>query len=178
MAKAQIPLRKIPSSPNDDYRAGADGRIYSRTHYAGFGRKEFVDWYPLAGHQQKGKGYRVVSMCHQNIKVTKSVHRLICEAFHGPPPTAKHQVRHLDGDPKNNRPENLRWGSQVENWLDRKAHGRGCEGEKHPMAKLTNAEAAHLQWAIKKGLCSQHHAARMLGMSRGGISHVVHGRKE
>lgn len=43
------------------------------------------------------------------------VHRLVCEAFHGVPPTQKMVVIHLDEDATNNRPENLRWGTQKEN---------------------------------------------------------------
>lgn len=163
-----VELRPIPVSPNDDYMAGSDGEIYSRTRYAGFGRKERVDWYALKGARHS-KGYRTVSLCHNNKRVTKAVHRLVCMAFHGMPPTKSHQVRHLDGTRDNNRPENLCWGTQRENWLDRKAHGRGCEGEKHHAAKLTDRERESLRWAISRGLCSQRHAARMLGMSQGAI---------
>lgn len=43
------------------------------------------------------------------------VHRLVCEAFHGPPPEGRPYVIHIDEDAHNNRPENLRWGSQKEN---------------------------------------------------------------
>lgn len=43
------------------------------------------------------------------------VHRLVCEAFHGPAPCSKSVVIHLDEDATNNRPENLRWGTQKEN---------------------------------------------------------------
>ena len=168
-----VELRAIPVSPNNDYMAGSDGQIYSRTRYAGFGRKDYVDWYPLRGHEGRRKGYRHVSLCHENVKITKSVHRLVCMAFHGVPATPTMQVRHLDGNPANNAPANLRWGSQEENWADRKAHGNGVEGEKHHAAKLSDVERDHLRWAISKGLCSQRHAARALGMSQGSISAVV-----
>jgi len=47
-------LRPIPISPNADYMAGSDGQIYSRTRYKGFGRKEYVDWYPLSGRLPNG----------------------------------------------------------------------------------------------------------------------------
>lgn len=167
-----VVLRPIPSAPNEDYMAGTDGQIYSRTKYKGFGRKEYVDWYPLKGHATK-KGYRSISMCHENRKVTKNVHRLVCLAFHGEPATKALQVRHLDGNPENNRPENLSWGTQIENWQDREAHGRGCKGEKHWAAKLTDAERDHLRWALEKGLCSQRHAARTLGMSQAAISAIA-----
>ncbi len=43
------------------------------------------------------------------------VHRLVCEAFHGPPPFLGAVVIHLDEDALNNKPSNLRWGTQKEN---------------------------------------------------------------
>ena len=70
-------LKPIPVSPNDDYMAGSDGQIYSRTKYAGFGRKVVVDWYPLKGHATK-KGYVTITMSHEGKRVTKAVHRLVC----------------------------------------------------------------------------------------------------
>lgn len=168
-------LKAIPESPNEDYMAGSDGQIYSRTKYKGFGRKEYVDWYSLAGHRTK-KGYQTISMSHNNIKVTKSIHRLVCSAFHGSPPSKAHQVRHLDGNPENNKPENLAWGTQEENWEDRRIHGTATIGEKHWAARLTDSEREHLKWAISVGLCSQRKAARILGMSQGAIWHLVHSK--
>lgn len=167
-------LKPIPSSPNDDYMAGNDGQIYSRTKYKGFGRKDYVEWYALKGHTSN-RGYQTISMCHDNRKVTRTVHRLVCLAFHGTPHSLSLQVRHLDGDPQNNRPGNLCWGTQEENWQDRKEHGRGCEGEKHHASKLTDRERESLRWAIAMGLCSQRHAAKMLGMAQASISSIVHG---
>lgn len=45
----------------------------------------------------------------------RKVHQLVCEAFHGPKPFPGAVVLHLDEDAHNNRPENLRWGTQKEN---------------------------------------------------------------
>ena len=170
-----VSLRTIPISPNEDYMAGSDGRIYSRTRYKGFGRKVYVDWYPLIGYRNK-KGYQTVSLCHQNKKVTRNVHRLVCMAFHGMPNPPSLQVRHLDGNPEHNKPENLAWGTQEENWQDRRVHGRAAVGEQHWAAKLTNAEREHLRWALEKGLCSQRHAARMLGLSQGTVYAIAHSK--
>lgn len=168
-----ILLKAIPVSPNEDYMAGSDGQIYSRTKYSGFGRKDYVEWYPLKGHPSK-KGYQNISMSHEGKKVTKSVHRLVCMAFHGMPLSSSLQVRHLDGNSENNNPENLQWGTQEENWQDRKSHGRGMEGEKHPMAKLTDFERQALKWAVERGLTSQRNAARVLNMSQASICDIVH----
>ena len=172
-----VTLKSIPESPNDDYMAGSDGLVYSRTRYKGFGRKDYVDWYPLKGHKNP-KGYYSVSMCHENKKVTRHVHRLVCSAFHGSPEKPSLQVRHLDGNPQNNCPENLTWGTQIENWQDREAHGHGMKGEKHPQAKMTNFERKAIRWAIQNGLCSQRNAARALSLSQAAIYEIVHGSED
>ena len=151
--------------------AGDDGRIYSRKKYLGFGKSEEVPWYPLKGSLGT-KGYMLVSMSHKNRRVTKSVHRLICLAFHGAPSKGQ-EVRHLDGDRENNVPTNLCWGTQVEQWQDRRAHGRSATGEKHHAAKFTDAERESLRWAIKMGLCSQRHAARVLGVAQSSVAEIV-----
>lgn len=173
--KLGVKLREIPVSPNSDYMAGDDGKVYSRTRYAGFGRKELVDWYPLSG-SRSSKGYLIVSLCHNNKKVTKSVHRLVCMAFHGMPANASLQVRHLDGDKSNNSPENLAWGTQVEQWMDARSHGTSHDGERHHASKFTNMERAHICWAIRKGLCSQRQAAASLGVSQSSVFEIVRGK--
>jgi hypothetical protein len=45
------------------------------------------------------------------------VHRIVAMAFHGEPPTKEHVVDHIDTNKRNNRPENLRWVTRLENVL-------------------------------------------------------------
>jgi hypothetical protein len=45
------------------------------------------------------------------------VHRIVAIAFHGLPPTKEHVVDHIDTNKRNNRPENLRWVTRLENVL-------------------------------------------------------------
>jgi hypothetical protein len=45
------------------------------------------------------------------------IHRIVCTAFIGPPPTDQHVVDHIDTNRANNRPENLRWLTRLENAL-------------------------------------------------------------
>ncbi|MBE35391.1 MAG: hypothetical protein CMI16_07535 [Opitutaceae bacterium] len=43
------------------------------------------------------------------------VARLVCRAFHGPAPSANHEVDHIDRDRSNSAASNLRWASKKEN---------------------------------------------------------------
>lgn len=71
------------------------GRMYS-------GLPRYGDW----------AGARFVFMFRRK---TYKVARLVCEAFHGPAPADKPNCLHRDEDARNNRPENLYWGTQKEN---------------------------------------------------------------
>lgn len=48
---------------------------------------------------------------------SERVHRIVAMAFHGEPPTKEHVVDHIDTNRQNNRPENLRWVTRLENVL-------------------------------------------------------------
>jgi hypothetical protein len=48
---------------------------------------------------------------------SERVHRIVAMAFHGVPPTTEHIVDHIDTNRQNNRPENLRWVTRLENAL-------------------------------------------------------------
>jgi hypothetical protein len=65
------------------------------------------------------------------------IHRLVCEAFHGLAPFNRAVVLHLDENALNNRPENLRWGTQKEN-LNMPNFIEYCKsrtGENNPVVK-------------------------------------------
>ena len=71
-------------------RSSQDGRILSQS-WAG---------------DNHGKRYRTAGVCQ---KTTTYVHRLVAAAFLGEAPPGARYVDHIDNDPDNNRPENLRW---------------------------------------------------------------------
>jgi hypothetical protein len=61
------------------------------------------------------------------------------EAFVGPCPSGQ-EAAHLDGDPANNRLDNLAWKTPVENMGDQEKHQTLNWGERHGGAKLTEAD--------------------------------------
>lgn len=54
------------------------------------------------------------------------LHCLVVRAFYGEKPFPTAVIRHLDGNPLNNSPENLIWGTVKENVLDTIKHGKFC----------------------------------------------------
>jgi hypothetical protein len=75
--------------------------------------------------------YQRAHLCINGKSKTCVVHRLVLETFVGPCPES-HQCLHLDDNPKNNKLENLKWGTAKENHstINRK-------GERNGRAKLT-----------------------------------------
>lgn len=55
---------------------------------------------------------------HYNLIGIERVHRIVAYAFLGEPPTKQHVVDHIDTNRQNNRPENLRWVTKLENALN------------------------------------------------------------
>lgn len=47
----------------------------------------------------------------------EGVHRIVATAFHGEAPSSQYVVDHIDTNRRNNRPENLRWVTRIENVL-------------------------------------------------------------
>lgn len=90
---------------------------------------------------------------YRNIRIGKMTirrHTLVCETFVGPRPPGQ-GVRHLDGDPSNDSPSNLAWGTQAENCADTVAHGRSTRGGKNYHAKLTESQVREIKARLASG---------------------------
>jgi len=61
------------------------------------------------------KGYEAIEVRKDGERLYTRVHRLVCLAYHGEPPTSNHCVNHKDGNKLNNKPDNLEWVTPSEN---------------------------------------------------------------
>jgi hypothetical protein len=97
---------------------------------------------------RNAKGYEAVRM--HGSKARTALHRAVCEAFYGPQPPGKPLVRHLNGNPSDNRSINLRWGTYSENALDRRLHGTaiGPRGSSNRSVKLTEDQVISIKNAL------------------------------
>ncbi len=112
--------------------------------------------------------YPSVGLRHDGVCRTHSVHRLVCEAFIGPKPKGWH-TRHLNGDPTDNRAENLVYGTPKENQADRLRHGRGAK-------KLTPADILKIRRLLANGALLQREIGKMFSVTSGQISSIKTGR--
>lgn len=135
------------------YRASTRGRVLSlpRQTTRGF-RSGGLLKTALSGHPGYERLYVTLCKGTRATNWTTTVHQLVMLTFAGECPEGQ-EVRHLDGNPMNNRWEpgseeeakaaggNLFYGTHTENQQDMVRHGRamGCGklGSEHPKAKLT-----------------------------------------
>lgn len=116
--------KEIPGTGG--YQASTRGRVKSPPHVRPNALTGGVSEHSgrvLKGSVNKTTGYRIYYVGGA-VKKRLLGHRLVALAFHGEPPEGCPLVRHLDGNPDNNKPENLAWGTYSENEADKKTHGR------------------------------------------------------
>lgn len=132
---------------------------YSTYEASSFGRIRNCMNGKVQQPQVGSDGYLFVGVRFLDKKHSEKVHKLVCLAFHGAKPTGGECVRHLDGDRLNNRPDNLRWGTNKENAADTILHGRQVCGFDHPNMKITKAEALEIRMSYVRHMVGRGKAA-------------------
>jgi hypothetical protein len=74
------------------------------------------------------KGYLAVEFWRDNKKSRVFIHRQVAQIFLGP--AEGQEVRHLNGNPQDNRLENLAYGTRQQNALDMVRHGTQWQQKK------------------------------------------------
>lgn len=140
------------------YEASSHGRV--RRSSTGYVLKAKV-----AAH-----GYAMVGL-YRGKNVQKTVHSCVCSAFYGPRPNGLH-CAHNDGNPSNNRSENLRWCTRLENEADKRLHGTNNVGISRPNCKITEQQAIEIRAATG----FQSDIARRYGIRQTHVSQIKLGR--
>ena len=127
----------------DTYRVRDNGAVY-RLRRPGK-RKRPLDEVWTFGTPNDARGYMYVG--------SEVVHRIVATAFHGEP-SDKHIVDHIDTNRKNNRPENLRWITRLDNVLQNPVTRRRIEiayGSmdaffENPRAPMNSEGSKNFEW--------------------------------
>lgn len=119
-------------------------------------------------------GHQLVVLGKGNSRL---IHALVLAAFVGPRP-AGHDSLHHDGNPANNRLENLRWGTRSENVRDAQRHGTYRGGQppgRNPRAVLRDEHIPTIRKMLRDGV-SYIEIGRKFGVGRSAIYLVKVGR--
>lgn len=122
------------------------------------------------GRVRGDDGYFVVNLHNHGKSYVIPVHRLVAMAFLENPqqlPT----VNHIDGNKRNNSVENLEWASFSENNSHALIHHLREPKRNDVVQKDMNGEIVETYRSVTD-------AARQTGISRGMISHCIHGRAQ
>lgn len=118
------------------YEASSHGRIRSLARVVRRGGHDMKVTEKLLTPNVHNSGYLRVNLSHEGRRSEQLVHWIIASTFHGSRPDGL-EIRHLDGDPTNNRSENLRYGTSAENKGDIMRHGT------HAMRNRTHCPLGH-----------------------------------
>lgn len=149
-----IQYRDIPGFPG--YKVCDDGSVWSCWRKVGLGRwhgSRYVIgdvWTQKRPGHSKKQGHETVSLTRNGGLHSKWVHRLVLEAFIGPCPE-KMECCHYDGNPRNNRLDNLRWDTKKNNCADAIRHGRTTRGDRNARAKLTRDDVIEIRQRYANG---------------------------
>lgn len=132
------------------YSVSMRGEIYSKKNH-------------LIMKQTTNTGYlRLSLVSNDGRRRGKYVHRLVAETFI-PNPEGKSQVNHKDGNPLNNRVDNLEWVTPKENMIHASELGRFKDkrkGTKNPKSKFTNDDISEIRKMREQGHTLQYIADR------------------
>lgn len=93
---------------DERYSVRDNGAVWRHAHEGKRARRTDNQW--TFGKPNERTGYMEIASVR--------VHRIVATAFHGEPPTKEHVVvDHIDTNKRNNRPENLRWVTRLDNVL-------------------------------------------------------------
>lgn len=167
-------VRYAPIKDFPGYKAGDDGSLWSQW-VKGRWKKRTVSWRKMK-QSNESHGYLQASIGSDVLGVKRpfKVHGIIARAFYGPMPEGL-MIRHLNGDRKDNRIENLAYGTAQENAEDTVRHGRTNRGEKCPASKLTEEQVVEIKRRLAAGE-KQKNLAKEFGVHNVTINGIAHGR--
>jgi transcriptional regulator with XRE-family HTH domain len=116
-------------------------------------------------------GHLEITLCKNGVRKKHKVHRLILETFVGPCPPGM-ECRHLDGNPQNNRLDNLCWGTPKENQADRIVHGTDNRGSRHGSSKVNDKQVVDIKRLAEEGKFTQKEIGKMFNISQPSVSMI------
>lgn len=130
----------------------------------------------LVAQAENKRGYMIATpQLGYRRKRTLQVAPLVCRAFNGPAPKDGMHCAHLNGNSRDNRPNNLAWATPVENEAHKAVHGTSLACERHHQARLTPEQVSEIL-SEPRGHGTGVVLARKYGVSPTQISDIRNGK--
>lgn len=130
----------------------------------------------LSNKKTNGNGYRICTLCKDNLQINHYVHRLVAGAFcfrEDP----SFIVNHIDSNIKNNKSDNLEWISAFDNVHHYIKKGRKTDqGVNSPNTKLTEVDLERIRFLLKNTKLKQNEIAKQFGVAQTTISRIKLGK--
>jgi len=120
-------------------------------------------------------GYPQVTLQQEGRILYSSVHRLVLENFVGPKPKG-YQCSHLDGNPKNNNIDNLKWESPSDNNKRKKDHKTWQGGSKNGNAKLCEESVRNIKLLRLNEKLTHKQLSELYNVGKSNIKKILSGR--
>lgn len=161
--QAEVEYRTAPGFPG--YRVGSDGTVWSCLTNSG---RKTDRWRML--QPSIVRKYKQARLSRDGKACYRKVHHLVLETFVGPRPEGT-ECCHGPGGKLDNRLENLRWGTKVENYADRHAAGTNNDGVRNGRCVLTERDVLEIRERVGRGE-NQTAMAREFGVRQTTISAI------
>jgi HNH endonuclease len=178
---AKSPNPVLPPDPySDDAWSWAFVIFRSIPHLPGYGIDTDGDFWSC---WRNGRWQKISTFHDRHTKImirlkgkpkSHRIHRLVLETFIGPCPEGMEGL-HKNGNSRDNRLCNLRWGTHLENARDAIRHGVIRRGESSGMAKLTEVLVREIKILDSLGVPFKDIARRM-NVHPSHVSRIVNGK--
>jgi len=167
-----VEVKIIPGFPN--YAISQNGRVWS------IPRRDVLN-HKLGGWRKPhlSHGYLRIKLCNVGKQSMKFIHSMVLKTYVGPCPAGM-EACHNNGCRTDNRLENLRWDTRINNHKDAMRHGTHTSlnqnGETNPVSKIKKENIKIIFNAYHDGAYTQQELANYFGVARGTIQAIVEKR--
>ena len=174
-----IPEIWVKCEDNPIYEVSSHGRVRSTDHVTVVNIRKHGPHKrnrkgQLLNHRKQAGDYRFISFGHKN---KQYVHRLVAKAFVGNPDNLPF-VNHLDGNPANNLPSNLRWTDMSGNMQHAYNIGLNKRGTESKRSKVDLTTALKIRTDYARGDATYANLAQKYGVGTHIIGKCVRGEYE
>ena len=162
-------FRTVPGYP--EMQVSNMGRVFSCAQVGPFGKKG--QWREVGERPSADQGRCHVWLRSPEGDIRKKRAVLVLEVFVGPRPDGM-EACHNNGDPSDDRLENLRWDTRKSNHADKRTHGTHQFGSKLPWSKLDDESVLDICRRVASGE-KQYEVAALYRVGASAVNKIIGG---